>query len=102
MKRVILEHVQTVFDELEQALVLQHQEKYSILEDALENADDVDELKIAFEHWHLENAEELEIEEDPHDMWISMLEIAEEDDELLSDEDFDDDEEDDDDDEDEY
>ena len=49
VKRAVLAHVQSVFQELEKDMAMSHQEKYALLEDAFENAADADELKVAFE-----------------------------------------------------
>ena len=41
MKSAVLSHVQSLFDEMEKEMALSHQEKYALLEDALENATDL-------------------------------------------------------------
>ncbi len=92
VKKAILVHVQNVFDEIEESLAMQHQEKYSLLEDACENATDVSELKIAFQQWHGEHADELELEDNIEDMWSNAIALLDEDEAWDEDEDDEEDE----------
>ena len=68
MKSAVLSHVQSLFDEMEKEMALSHQEKYALLEDALENATDEHELRVAFDQWHAEHAEDLGFEDDEDDL----------------------------------
>ncbi|MBT4153020.1 MAG: hypothetical protein HOE53_00015 [Candidatus Magasanikbacteria bacterium] len=86
VKKAILGHVQNVFDEIEESLAMQHQEKYSLLEDACENATDVSELKIAFQQWHGEHADDLELEDNIEDMWSTAITLLDEEEEWEDDE----------------
>ena len=73
MKSSVLSHIQSLFDEMEKELALSHQEKYALLEDALENATDEHELRVAFDQWHAEHAEDLGFEEDAGELWLQAL-----------------------------
>lgn len=73
VKSSLLEHVHSVFDEMEQSAALRHQESFALLEDAFENATDVDELRVAFEQWHSDHSEDLELEQDVDEMWEAAL-----------------------------
>ncbi|OGH65679.1 MAG: hypothetical protein A3J66_01380 [Candidatus Magasanikbacteria bacterium RIFCSPHIGHO2_02_FULL_47_14] len=79
VKKALLTHIQSVFDEAEELLAMQHQEKYTLLEDAFENATDVDELRVAFEQWYSDHAEDLQLEHEVGELWeaaVGMIEDA--------------------------
>lgn len=73
IKAAVLSHIQSLFDEMEKELALSHQEKYALLEDALENASDEHELRVAFDQWHAEHAEDLGFEDDADELWLQAL-----------------------------
>lgn len=73
IKSAVLSHIQSLFDELEKEMALSHQEKYALLEDAFESATDEEELKVAFDQWHTEHAEDLKLEEKANDLWAQAL-----------------------------
>ena len=73
MKDAILAHVDSVFHEIEDALALQHQEKYTLLEDACENATDVEELHVAFQQWFAEHVDELQLEQTSGELWDGIM-----------------------------
>lgn len=73
VKDAILGHVRETFEEIEDGLARSHEEKYALLEDALENASDVAELKVAFEQWFADHAEELELEYELDEMWAHAV-----------------------------
>lgn len=73
VKGALLSHVREIFQEIEDDVALSHEEKYALLEDALESASDVDELRVAFEQWHAEHAQELEMEYEVEDMWDTAI-----------------------------
>lgn len=73
VKSAILEYVQGLFSEMEQEMAISHQEKYALLEDALGNATDVGELKVAFEQWYAEHSANLEFEHEVDDMWSQAV-----------------------------
>jgi hypothetical protein len=68
-KSLLLNHIQTLLEEIEQELAMTHQEKYVLLEDGCENASDEDELRVAFEQWHIEHAEDIGFEHGIDDLW---------------------------------
>ena len=73
MKSSVLSHIQSLFEEMEKEMALSHQEKYALLEDALENATDEHELRVAFDQWHAEHSEELGFEENAGELWLQAL-----------------------------
>ena len=73
VKGALLEHVESVFKEMEETAALRHQESFALLEDAFESATDVDELRVAFEHWHSDHNEDLELEQDVDEMWDTAM-----------------------------
>jgi predicted outer membrane protein len=69
MRQGVLDHIQELFDEIEAEMVMSHQEKYALLEDAFAGAFDEDELKVAFEQWYKEHSEDLELEHSLEELW---------------------------------
>jgi len=69
LKGSVLEHIQTLFDEMEDELAMSHQEKYALLEDALENASDEAELKVAFEQWYNDHSSDLGWDYEATELW---------------------------------
>ncbi len=78
VKTAILDHVRETFEEIEGTLARSHEEKYALLEDALENASDVPELKVAFEQWFADHSEDLELEYELEEMWMHAVARVEE------------------------
>lgn len=78
IKGSVLTHVQTLFEEMEQTMAMQHQEKFALLEDAFTSATDVDELRVAFEQWYTEHSEDLDLEQEAYDIWATALANLEE------------------------
>lgn len=76
VKQALLEHIRKVFEEIEEDIARSHEEKYAMLEDALENASDVDELKVAFDQWYSDHAEDLELEYELEELWENALSNA--------------------------
>lgn len=77
-KDAVLGYVQTMFEEMEEEMAVSHQEKYALLEDAFENATDMDELRVAFEQWYNDHVEELGLEQELADMWAQARAHVEE------------------------
>ncbi len=73
VKQALLGYVQSSFEEMEESAALRHQERFALLEDAFENATDVDELRVAFEQWHSDHNEDLELEQDVDEMWEGAI-----------------------------
>lgn len=73
VKKAVLGHVETIFEEMEESAALMHQEKFALLEDAFENATDVDELRVAFEQWYSDHSEDLELDSEPDELWDVAL-----------------------------
>ena len=77
VKNAILNHIQELFEEMEESMVMHHQEKYTLLEDAFEGANDVGELRVAFDQWHRDHAEDVDFEGNEHEIWGAAMAIAE-------------------------
>ena len=73
VKSTVLAHIQELFEELEEDMAMSHQEKYAMLEDAFESASDEDELKVAFERWYADHAEDLKLEYEIDELWDQAL-----------------------------
>ena len=73
VKQALLNHIREVFEEIEEDIARSHEEKYAMLEDALENASDVDELKVAFNQWYSDHADDLELEYEIEELWENAL-----------------------------
>lgn len=73
VKNAVLSHIQAMFQELEEEMAMSHQGKYTLLEDAFENAADIDELRVAFDQWYADQLEELNLEHDVTDLWNQAL-----------------------------
>jgi hypothetical protein len=69
VKDAVLDYIQTLFEEMEEEMAMSHQEKYALLEDALENATDMDELRVAFEQWYSDHSEDIDFEHDAEELW---------------------------------
>lgn len=73
IKNALLSYVTSTFEEMEESAALRHQERFALLEDSFESATDVDELRVAFEQWHSDHSEDLELEEDVDEMWEAAI-----------------------------
>ena len=69
VKEAVLAHIGAMFEEMEAEMAISHQEKYALLEDAFGNATDVDELRVAFEQWYGDFADEIGFEQEAHELW---------------------------------
>lgn len=72
-KQAVLAHMDSLFQEMEKEMALSHQEKYALLEDAFENASDIDELRVAFEQWYADHADEVDFEHEANELWEQAL-----------------------------
>ncbi|PIT86327.1 MAG: hypothetical protein COU33_03815 [Candidatus Magasanikbacteria bacterium CG10_big_fil_rev_8_21_14_0_10_43_6] len=77
IKNSVLHHIQELFEEMEEGLVMQHQEKYTLLEDSFESANEVGELRVAFEQWYRDHAEDIDLESTADELWSNALASAE-------------------------
>lgn len=73
VKEAVLTHIQNIFAELEEEMAMSHQEKYALLEDSFEGATDEDELRVAFERWYADHAEDLKLDYNVDELWESAL-----------------------------
>lgn len=78
VKQSVLMHIRDVFAEMEEGMVTSHQSTYALLEDLFENATDVDELRVAFEQWYSDHAEDLEFEHEVDELWSQAIMAVEE------------------------
>ena len=73
-KDIVLAHMQSLFEEMEEDMAVSHQEKYALLEDAFENASDEEELRVAFEQWFSEHADDLSLDYgDADELWAEAM-----------------------------
>lgn len=72
-KNAVLLFIEEYFSQIEEELAMSHQEKYALLEDALGNAVDTDELKVAFEQWFYEHSEDVDFEHDSDELWDQAM-----------------------------
>lgn len=73
IKENLLEHMRTVFAEVEEGMARTHEEKFALLEDAINTAGDFDELKVVFEQWHSDHAADVNIEYEVEEIWDAVL-----------------------------
>jgi len=78
VKQSLLVYVREIFEEIEEGLARSHEEKYALLEDLLENAADVDELKVAFSQWYGDYADDLELEYELEEIWDNAINVVSE------------------------
>lgn len=78
IKYAVLNHIQSIFEEMEEEMAMSHQEKYALLEDAFESAADVDELRIAFEQWYADHADDVNFEQEVDELWEQAIGQVEE------------------------
>ncbi len=69
IKTAVLSHMRSVFEQMEEEAHMSHEEKYALLEDVLEQATDHDELRVAFEQWYKDHADNLELEFASDELW---------------------------------
>lgn len=72
-KQAVLRYIEDIFAEREHEIAVSHQEKFAMLEDVLDNAVDVSELRVAFEQWHAEHADDIDLEDDAGTIWDQAL-----------------------------
>ena len=75
LKESLLEHMRGMFEEIEAELARSHEEKFALLEDAVSNATDLDELRVAFEKWYSEHAEDLAFEYEADEIWDAAVNV---------------------------
>ena len=78
IKTAVLSYIQNLFEEMEKEIAMSHQEKYALLEDAFENAVEPSELKIAFERWYADHADDVDFEQEVDEMWEQAIGKVEE------------------------
>ena len=69
IKQSVLNHIRALFEEMEEEMAMSHQEKYALLEDSFENAADVSELRVAFEQWYADHADDVDFEQELEELW---------------------------------
>ena len=73
VKQAVLAHIDSLFQEMEQEMAMSHQEKYALLEDAFENASDMGELRVAFDQWYVDHAEDIDFEHESDELWDQAM-----------------------------
>ena len=72
-KQSVLEHMQALFEEMEEEMAMSHQEKYALLEDLFDNASDEDELRVAFDRWYMDHADDIGLDYEVEELWEQAL-----------------------------
>lgn len=78
IKQSVLKYIQAWFEEMEEEMAMSHQEKYALLEDAFESATDGGELRIAFEQWYADHAEDINFDYEMDELWEQAMSQNEE------------------------
>lgn len=73
LKEAVLSHIDSLFAEMEEEMAMSHREKYALLEDAFQNASDADELRVAFDQWYADHADEVNFDQEPHELWEQAI-----------------------------
>jgi len=73
VKEALLAHIRELFEEIESELARFHEEKFAMLEDALEEASDTEELQVAFAQWFNDQAEDLDLGYELEEIWNNAL-----------------------------
>lgn len=73
IKNNLLDHMRGLFEEIEEGMARTHEEKYALLEDAVSNSSDFDELRVAFEQWYLDHADDVNLEDEVEEIWDAVL-----------------------------
>ena len=81
-KGLVLAHIQQLFKQMEEDMVISHQGKYNLLEDSLEQASDTSELRVAFDQWYGDHSEEIEFEHPADDLWDHAVNGDDDDDDI--------------------
>ncbi|MBI2990268.1 MAG: hypothetical protein HYY51_03735 [Candidatus Magasanikbacteria bacterium] len=76
VKQALLKHVREIFEEIESELARSHEERYALLEDSLENASDGEELRVAFEQWYADHAEDMSLDYGLEEIWDNAVHAA--------------------------
>ncbi len=75
LKGSLLDHMRTVFEEIEEGLARTHEEKFALLEDAVGSATDIDELRVVFEQWYTDHAEDIDLDYEVDEIWDAVLNV---------------------------
>ena len=73
VKENLLGHVRGLFAEIEEEVARSHEEKYALLEDAVNNASDIDELRVAFEQWYSDHTGEIDFGYEIDEIWDAVV-----------------------------
>lgn len=73
IKISLLEQIRDLFEEIESDVARSHEEKYALLEDSLEDATDIDELRVAFEQWYTDHGSEVDLGYDLDEIWDAAV-----------------------------
>jgi len=75
IKGALLGHMRGVFEEIEAEAVRSHEEKFALLEDAVNNSSDMDELRVAFEQWYADHALDINLDYEVDEIWDAAINI---------------------------
>lgn len=79
-KSSVLGHVEQLFKQIEAEMAMSHQEKFTLLEDAFEQATDESELRVAFDQWYADHSSEIDFEHEPDELWDHAINAEDDDD----------------------
>lgn len=73
IKANLLGHIRELFKEIEEEVARSHEEKYALLEDAVNNTSDINELRVAFEQWYSDRIAEIDFGYDIDEIWDAVV-----------------------------
>lgn len=73
IKTSLLEQIRKLFEEIEEGAARSNEEKYALLEDSLEDAADVDELRVALEQWYNDHGSEIDLGYEVDEIWDAAV-----------------------------
>lgn len=75
LKGALLNHMRTVFAEIEEGMARTHEEKFALLEDAVGSATDPDELRVVFDQWYADHADDIDLDYEVDEIWDAVLNL---------------------------
>ncbi len=73
VKMSLLDQVRELFEEIEEGAARSNEEKYALLEDALEEAADIEELRVALEQWYNDHGSEVDLGYEVDEIWDAAV-----------------------------
>lgn len=73
IKISLLDQVRELFEEIEEGVARSNEEKYALLEDSLDDAADIDELRVALEQWYNDHGSEIDLGYEVDELWDAAV-----------------------------